>query len=43
MLCELDDVWLIGLGAVVEDDPVSLFIAPAIFFDIPMRYVWSER
>jgi hypothetical protein len=36
MLCELDDVWLMGLGAVVEDDPVSLLIAPAIFLDIPM-------
>lgn len=33
--CELEVVLLIGRGAVVVDDPVSLPIAPAIFLDIP--------
>jgi hypothetical protein len=34
---ELDEDWLIGRGAVVDDElePVSLLIAPAIFLDIP--------
>lgn len=32
---ELDEDWLIGLGAVVDDEPVSLLMAPAIFLDMP--------
>lgn len=37
--CELDAVLLIGRGAVVVEDPVSLLIAPAIFLDIPTAVV----
>lgn len=34
---KLDEDWLIGRGAVVDDEPepVSLLMAPAIFLDIP--------
>jgi hypothetical protein len=39
--CELDEVLLIGRGAVVVEDPVSLLIAPAIFLDMPGNVLGS--